>query len=323
VTIPFNPKAIAEEFESTYGRMSAFLGVELPFTNGGNQTTIFYTVQDPPTELISPSTGGSEKIGTMGDGTQIWKITHNGVDTHPIHFHQFNVQLINRVDWAGVVKPPEPNELGWKETVRMNPLEDAIVALRPKIPTNIPFIDKIPNSVRPLDPTMPLGSTIGFKNVDPTGEPVTVVNEMTNFGWEYVWLCHILSLVVMDMMRPIALAVGTPKPVSGLTVAALTNPRRVQVSWVDNSANETGFVVQRATSTAGPWTTLATVAAKTGTGTTATYADSTVARGATYYYRVIARNLIGYARVFAAPAVGYPTITLDAQAVVSGSVTPR
>ena len=69
-----------------------------------------------------------------GDGTQIWKITHNGVDTHPIHFHLFNVQLINRVGWDGAIRPPDANELGWKETVRVNPLEDTIVALRPVAP---------------------------------------------------------------------------------------------------------------------------------------------------------------------------------------------
>ena len=64
-------------------------------------------------------------IESPSDGTQIWKITHNGVDTHPIHFHLFNVQVINRVGWDGTIRPPDPNELGWKETVRMNPLEDA------------------------------------------------------------------------------------------------------------------------------------------------------------------------------------------------------
>ncbi len=36
----------------------------------------------------------------MGDGTQIWKITHNGVDTHSIHFHLFNVQLLYSL-WLG------------------------------------------------------------------------------------------------------------------------------------------------------------------------------------------------------------------------------
>ena len=45
------------------------------------------------------------------------------------------MQLINRVGWDGAIRPPDPNELGWKDTVRMNPLEDAIVALRPVTPS--------------------------------------------------------------------------------------------------------------------------------------------------------------------------------------------
>ena len=44
-----------------------------------------------------------------GDGTQIWKITHNGVDTHPVHWHLYNVQLINRVGWDGIIRQPECN----------------------------------------------------------------------------------------------------------------------------------------------------------------------------------------------------------------------
>ena len=100
-------------FEDTYGRMSAFLGVEIPNTNGTNQTTIQYGYIDPATEILDATTTGVQ-IGAAGDGTQIWKITHNGVDTHPIHFHLFNVQLINRVDWAGVVKPPEPTSWAGK-----------------------------------------------------------------------------------------------------------------------------------------------------------------------------------------------------------------
>jgi len=189
-TIPMQPKAIQELFELDYGRMNSTLGVELPLTNFNTQTTIPYGYIDPPTE-------------SFGNGeTQVWKITHNGVDTHAIHFHLFNVQLINRVGWDGQIRPPDANELGWKETVRMNPLEDAIVALRPVAPT-LPF--NIPDSVRPLDPTMPLGSTMGFSGIDPlTGNPVPggVQNIMTNFGWEYVWHCHLLGHEEMDMMRP-------------------------------------------------------------------------------------------------------------------------
>ena len=69
------------------------------------------------------------------DGTQIWRITHNGVDTHPIHFHLYDVQVVNRVTWDNIIIPTEANELGWKDTVRISPLEDTIVALRPIIPT--------------------------------------------------------------------------------------------------------------------------------------------------------------------------------------------
>ena len=45
--------------------------------------------------------------------------------------------------------PPEPNELGWKDTVRISPLEDTIVALRPIVPT-MPFA--IPTASAPLNP---------------------------------------------------------------------------------------------------------------------------------------------------------------------------
>ena len=135
---PFKSKAIQELFETNYGRMNATLGVELPFTNANNQTTIPLGYIDPPTEIVAPNQ------------VQLWKITHNGVDTHAIHFHLFDVQLVNRVGWDGAIRKPDPNELGWKDVVRMNPLEDAIVALRPLRPT-LPFT--IPNSVRRYDPS--------------------------------------------------------------------------------------------------------------------------------------------------------------------------
>ena len=189
-------KAIQELFELDYGRMNATLGVELPFTNGGNQTTIPFGYIDPATEIIAPSTTIAPP--RLGDGTQIWKITHNGVDTHAIHFHLFNVQVINRVDWDGAIGTPDPNELGWKETVRMNPLEDIIVAMRPTTP-KLPF--GLPDSIRLLDVTTPLGST-GLHERRPAGEPGDGRQRLTNFGWEYVWHCHMLGHEENDMMRP-------------------------------------------------------------------------------------------------------------------------
>ena len=146
------------------------------------------------------------------DGTQVWKITHNGVDTHPIHFHLYDVQLINRVGWDGFIRVPDDNELGWKDTVRVSPLEDTIVALKPVAP-KLPF--GLPDSVRPLNPAIPIGSTMGFANIDPqTGQAITppITNQMVNFGWEYVWHCHILSHEEMDMMRPQSRSWPVPSP---------------------------------------------------------------------------------------------------------------
>lgn len=206
-TFPTVPKAIQELFELNYGRMNATLGVELPFTNANTQTTIPLGYIDPLTEIIN-----------NGD-TQFWKITHNGVDTHFIHFHLFNVQLINRIGWDGTVKPPDPNELGWKDTVRMNPLEITVVALKPLIPS-VPF--EVPLSTRPPDVTQPANATIQV--TDPvTGVVTTEVNDpATNFGWEYVWHCHVLGHEENDMMRPIAMMLP-PEEDSG-SPAVLTNP---------------------------------------------------------------------------------------------------
>ena len=99
-TVPLLNKAIQELFTPDYGRMNATLGVELPFTGATTQTTVPLGYVDPTTETIPEGQ------------TQIWKITHNGVDTHAIHFHLVNVQVINRVGWDGTIKPPRANRAG-------------------------------------------------------------------------------------------------------------------------------------------------------------------------------------------------------------------
>ncbi len=297
ITMDLQPKAIQELFTPDYGRMNATLGVELPNTNNQIQTTIPLGYIDPPTEVITQTLSSVPitQIGTLADGTQIWKITHNGVDTHAIHFHMFNVQLINRVGWDGAIRPPDANEIGWKDTVRMNPLEDAIVALRPITP-KLPF--KIGNSIRPLDVTSSLGSTMGFAGIDPTNNnPVPVVNEMVNFGWEYVWHCHLLGHEENDMMRPILYAIPPDAP-TNLVGTMLTGPARVQLTWTNPAVNATNFIIQRA-SNAGFTANLVTF---TTNGPVTTYTDNTLVTGTAYYYRVMALNLVG------STAQGYPNV---------------
>jgi hypothetical protein len=271
-----------------YGRMNATLGVELPFTNSRTQTTLPFGFVDPPTENFLDSVNTTTAvIGTLGDGTQIWKITHNGVDTHAIHFHLFNVQVINRVGWDGAIRPPEANELGWKETVQMNPLEDCIVAMRPVAPT-LPF--KIGDSVRPLDPTLPLGATApGFDPI--TGNPITVTNSLMNFGWEYVWHCHLLGHEENDMMRPIIFNVAPSVP-TALSASATGGPVKVSLAWTNNWTlpASTNVLVQRATNSAFT----ANVTSFSLPASATNYVDTAVGSGTQYYYRVRAENANSY-----------------------------
>ncbi|MHB0877803.1 MAG: hypothetical protein ACYC5O_17335, partial [Anaerolineae bacterium] len=322
LTVPLEPKALQDEmgeaYDTTYGRMSGMMGLELPSSVSGVQNFMLYPYSSPPVELITDCKVVSEPVA--GDGTQIWKITHNGVDTHTYHWHLFNVQLINRVAWDGAILVPDANELGWKETVRVNPLEHTIVALRPVLPT-LPW--KLPNSVHALDVTMPLGEPLmgapgGF--VDPGGEPVTVINHEVNFGHEYVYHCHLLAHEEMDMMHAVVLAVA-PDASSSLTGTPLGGTSGLRLTWVDNAMNETGFVVRKATAAAGPWTTLTTMAAAAGVGSTVTYTDTTYRNANTAYYQVYATNVVGDTTVYAAPAVGFPTKTLDSAALTIGPIT--
>ena len=225
-------KAIQELFDPTYGRMNATLGIEIPFTSALTQTTIPLGYADPVTEEFQ-------------DGeTQIWKITHNGVDSHPVHFHLLNVQLINRVGWDGTVKQPAANELGWKETIRFNPLEDLVVAVRAKKPVLPGF--GLPNSVRMMDPSQPEGVPMGFTQVDvTTGNPAVVTNAKTNLGWEYVWHCHILGHEENDFMRPVKFKANEVSPLAPaqLTVADVDNT--ATLNWVDVSQTEYKYEVTR------------------------------------------------------------------------------
>jgi len=284
-TIPMQPKAVQDEQSETfdkYGRLSAKLGIERG-NAAGAAGFVLQNYVEAATEIVNEGE------------IQVWKITHNGVDTHPVHFHLFDVQVINRVGWDGFIYLPDPNELGWKDTVRVSPLEDTIVALRPITPT-MPF--GLPDSVRPLNPSQPIGASEGFTNLDPlTGQRFipAVTNQLVNFGWEYVWHCHILSHEEMDMMRPVVFNAARALPAAPvLSVDPLITPPFV-LTWTDatpaatslgNPANEIGFWIERAVG-GGAFAVLATALANA-----TSYTDN-AAPGSLYSYRVVAYNAAG------------------------------
>lgn len=166
LVLPVQPllKTLNEDFDG-YGRLIQRLGT-------GNPAQKKYSdswglgYDDVPTE-------------TASDGeTQVWDIYNLTGDTHPIHFHLVNVQVIGRAPFdpaSGAFTPvgpfarPDANERGWKETVRMNPAEVTRVIMKFALPS-VPFA--VPASPR-------------------TG------------GNDYVWHCHILEHEEHDMMRPL------------------------------------------------------------------------------------------------------------------------
>jgi hypothetical protein len=183
--------------------------------------------------------------------TEMWEIVNMTGDTHPIHLHLVQFQLLNRQKinarryehafmeanpvmpaetyvpvpvepyLKGKPIPADPNERGWKDTFRMNPGEVTRILMR----------------FAPQDDSPAY-------TFDATSEP------------GYVWHCHILEHEENDMMRPFHLvgAAGAPGPtakfepvpaahganllgaaIPSLTVEggslrfSLTNPGRVEI----------------------------------------------------------------------------------------------
>jgi FtsP/CotA-like multicopper oxidase with cupredoxin domain len=306
--VRLEPKAIHDEMNASafdeFGRMTANLGLEVVPATPAGQNIVLYPFVNPPTELIDGTNlpRADVKVTPIAgpDGTQIWKITHNGVDTHPIHFHLFDVQILNRVTWDNIIIPTDPGELGWKDTIRVSPLEDTIVAVRPAIPI-VPF--ELPNSIRMLNPMMPAGDTTMFNNIDAAGNPTTpIVNQLVNFGLAYMYHCHILSHEEMDMMRPVSVAMPPSAP-SGLAWTVSGNgPNQVlTLTWNDNSINETSFVVQKSDGS-GTWVDAGTVVSpldQPNVHGSRIFTDTTYASQPTMVlYQVVAQNTIGYGGEF-------------------------
>ena len=55
--------------------------------------------------------------------TEVWELHNFTGDAHPIHVHQVQFQVLERVDAAGIVRPPGPAETGYKDTVIAFPEE--------------------------------------------------------------------------------------------------------------------------------------------------------------------------------------------------------
>ncbi|MBY8871082.1 hypothetical protein K7640_04390 [Micromonospora sp. PLK6-60] len=288
VTLPLAVKAVEQVFEPRHGRLVGRLGVGHPYAGPLTPATLPLGPTDPATEVLvvaDPAAGPGEP----GDGTQLWRISGNSRQTEAVHLAGCDVQVVNRVGWDGTTRAPEPAELGWKETLRVNPREDVVVALRPVVPA-LPF--KIGDSVRLLDPTRPAGARTGATPISPVdGRPATVTNQLVNLGWEYRWQSQSGSHRDQGMSRPLVLRVS-PKAPTGLTATpapgSATALPAIVLAWTGNGSRPaaTSHQLQRATEPG--FTSGVTTISVAGAATR--YTDASVTPGVTYHYRIRAEN---------------------------------
>jgi spore coat protein A len=169
--VPVRDLSLNEDFDQ-YGRLAQLLGTLTP-KEGSEGLGRDYL--DETTESVA---AGS---------TEVWRIFNLTADTHPIHFHLVNVQVLQReafigdgtttpIVLSGLPRGPELNELGWKETVQMHPGEVTTVIMKFDLATAPKLADGTSVEI-PLSPR--------------TG------------GHEFVWHCHILEHEEHDMMRPL------------------------------------------------------------------------------------------------------------------------
>jgi fibronectin type 3 domain-containing protein len=94
-------------------------------------------------------------------------------------------------------------------------------------------------------------------------------------------------------------ALVLPAAPTNLAASGVGNSGQVNLTWTDNSNNETGFQVERSTDSTFAMPVIAPMPANT-----TSYRDSNAVKGQTYYYRVAAINIVGlsaYSNVVTTP----------------------
>jgi hypothetical protein len=114
------------------------------------------------------------------------------------------------------------------------------------------------------------------------------------------------AVAIADGIKLVFASTNTvPAAASGLSASAISTSQ-INLVWTDNAINESGYVVARGTTSGGPYTTIATLAASA-----TAYTNTGLAASTTYYYVVRATN-----------SVGPSPSSNEASATTSGGSTP-
>jgi hypothetical protein len=135
-------------------------------------------------------------------------------------------------------------------------------------------------------------------------------------GIRFIHIQIVLLLISLNLageMPTYAAKRPVPAAPSNLFATAIS-ASEIDLSWTDNSSNETGFTIQRGPTTSGPWSQIATVG-----GNVTSYKNTGLNASTAYYYRVCAYNSNGSSS-FAGPATA--TTAPACTDTVTSSVSP-
>lgn len=295
VTLPVARKSIIERIDPAHGRVITALTAAGPGCAdsgpdrepgryvGPSTETLLATDTDSPAEtlLTCASTGSSsgaadDDHGAAG-GLQVWRISNHSGGTEFLRFSGGQVQLINRTARDGALRLPGGTELGWQDSVRIDPAEDAVLAVRAAVPTGLPF-------------------TVGDRQPDiPAGSASTAGDRQAAPGWCYTWQSQLLGHQAYGLVRPLVLRVAPTGP-TGLGGTAVpgcaTELPAILLRWTNHADRPaaTELLIQRATD---PEFTAGLHEMRVAAGDTR-YADTAIEPGVTYYHRIRAQNRAGY-----------------------------
>ncbi|QJW99090.1 multicopper oxidase family protein [Frigoriglobus tundricola] len=154
---------------------------------------------------------------------EIWHIVNFSADTHPIHLHLVDFQILSRHLYkaAGVNAVADVTDPRFKMVDSTDPATGLFPAPGPAAPPVI-----VPNTARANDPHNPSGvdaNETGWKDVvrvNPN-EIVTIAMIFEGFTGRFMYHCHILEHEDMDMMRPMVVAPAAVKPfIDGMQMMA-------------------------------------------------------------------------------------------------------
>lgn len=159
-----------------------------------NQANLVSKLYQTAAKLFHDGVNISCNLGAI----EVWKVINLSPDTHPLHIHLTQMQVIGRLQASDPKKMiPDPDTLNWLD------LSSPVTITLDDDPyktSGIPESDKAWKDVVRIDPGEIVKIAVPLGTIDTSTNPATIKAE--GFCGRYMYHCHILEHEDHDMMRP-------------------------------------------------------------------------------------------------------------------------